>query len=206
MKIARMLALIHEPFDWAKFLAMAAVHRVGTHVYRSLRTLPPGSIPENVLEELQGWADENRRRVVRNSLEITRIDRHFRAAGFPLTLLKGLALAQTVYGDPAARRVGDLDLLTSLRDLPAKLLLMEELGYTVVNPACRLTPGPSRPVQPPLEGPDVSSRRRTRGRPALEAVQQPPSPRQSPGGGRPRPRAALRFRGGNASPGRAVSA
>jgi len=51
-------------------------------------------------------------------------------AQIPSILLKGHALARTVYPDPALRQSSDIDLLVRPRDIPAAEDVLESLGYT----------------------------------------------------------------------------
>jgi len=50
-------------------------------------------------------------------------------AGLPVIVLKGMALALTLYPDVALRPVGDIDLLIRHRDLPQARLLLLHSGY-----------------------------------------------------------------------------
>jgi hypothetical protein len=57
------------------------------------------------------------------------IGRAFQAAGLPLVLLKGAALAQTVYNAPAQRTMSDVDLWLRAEDMPEAARVLGELGY-----------------------------------------------------------------------------
>ena len=54
-------------------------------------------------------------------------------AGLAVLLLKGAALAQAIYGNPALRPMGDLDLLVRREDVPTAVAAMAALGYTRVR-------------------------------------------------------------------------
>ena len=71
--------------------------------------------------------------------QVQKITERFAQAGFELTTLKGVPLSQSIFGNPNARHVGDIDLLTSPDRLPEQLALFAELGYHRVNPRSRLT-------------------------------------------------------------------
>ena len=58
----------------------------------------------------------------------------FEAAGLPFILLKGVFLAEKLYGNFGERLITDLDILTRLQDLPAALRLVEGLGYRAERP------------------------------------------------------------------------
>ncbi len=57
------------------------------------------------------------------------------AAGMDLIVLKGAALAETLYPRPGLRPFGDIDVLIRLGDAPRARLLLEGLGYTVAPAA-----------------------------------------------------------------------
>jgi hypothetical protein len=50
-------------------------------------------------------------------------------ANIPVILMKGPALARTVYPDPALRQSNDIDLLVQPQNLPAAEAVLEKLGY-----------------------------------------------------------------------------
>lgn len=61
----------------------------------------------------------------------------FEAPGIESVVLKGPAVAHTMYPDPAWRPFGDLDLLVRARDWRAACALLPELGYRRVYPEPR---------------------------------------------------------------------
>jgi len=50
--------------------------------------------------------------------------------GIPALLIKGHALARTVYPDPAVRQSSDIDILVRPEDIPAGAAILEKLGYS----------------------------------------------------------------------------
>ncbi|MDQ2805838.1 MAG: nucleotidyltransferase family protein [Chloroflexota bacterium] len=80
------------------------------------------------------WRTERRRGVVAFAAQgqlLARLGAAFAAAAVPLRLLKGLALAHTVYPEPPARHVGDIDLWVAPADLPRALALLPALGLVM---------------------------------------------------------------------------
>ncbi|MDD2342409.1 MAG: nucleotidyltransferase family protein [Tolumonas sp.] len=63
--------------------------------------------------------------------EANRITQAFQAANIGLSLLKGPALSQRIYHDPAYRHSKDLDLLVAPRDLWAASALLISLGFAL---------------------------------------------------------------------------
>ncbi|MCX6032010.1 MAG: nucleotidyltransferase family protein [Chloroflexi bacterium] len=58
-------------------------------------------------------------------------------AGLPVILLKGAALAEAVYGNPALRPLGDCDLLVRPAEAPRALAALAGLGYAATEPEPR---------------------------------------------------------------------
>lgn len=61
-----------------------------------------------------------------------------RERGIDVLLLKGLALLIDMYRDPAARFLGDGDILIKKEDVPRVFEILEELGWTCVDPSVSL--------------------------------------------------------------------
>ena len=68
---------------------------------------------------------------------LDRIKRAFQAAGIPLVLLKGAALAHTVYEQPALRPMADVDIWLRPKELPEAARLMTELGFRAAGKKAR---------------------------------------------------------------------
>lgn len=64
-----------------------------------------------------------------NTDSLTRIEMAFKEAGLPLVLLKGAALARTVYGDAAWRTMSDVDIWVREKDMARAAAVMKQLGY-----------------------------------------------------------------------------
>jgi hypothetical protein len=67
--------------------------------------------------------------VLRFSAELARTLRQFADHHIPALAHKGPALGQLLYGDPAMRQFGDLDLLVRAADVPVARSALKELGY-----------------------------------------------------------------------------
>ena len=140
VELAAIAELIDEPLDWAELLAIAKSHRLTSVLYENVKSLQNSSFFQSLNASLERLSTANRLRTARTALETQRLRRRFAEIGFELTVLKGVALSQTVYGEPTLRHVGDLDLLTTTGELPRQIGLMRELGYVLTVPAARLTP------------------------------------------------------------------
>jgi hypothetical protein len=76
----------------------------------------------------------------RNALafrELGDILRRLAAAKIPAIVLKGAALAETVYGNIAVRPMADLDLLVQRGQMPGALRALEAAGYIAAEPEAR---------------------------------------------------------------------
>lgn len=134
------LADATPPLDWNAFLAVTAHHRVSSLAFESLDRIRPAGLPDFVREELQRRARLNAFDALRSSSEVRRMAERFAQSGLQISVLKGVPLSQFLFGNPNARHVGDIDLLTDPDRLPEQIALLAELGYLRVNPKSRLTP------------------------------------------------------------------
>jgi hypothetical protein len=111
----RMAALAAAGLDWEQVLALARRAQLGPLVAHGLRQLgQDAAVPEAVRRDLQKQYLGN---VLRHRQIVAIVDALLaRLAGedIPVLAHKGIALALTVYPDPALRIAGDLDL--SVRD------------------------------------------------------------------------------------------
>jgi len=104
-------ALARGAIDWDRFLGLAQVERAVPVVYPRLRALAGDTIPPEVLEQL-------RRLALVSDFAMLYLDTRLREslgalhnAGVRVLLLKGAALAHTVYGGVRQRPMSDIDLL-----------------------------------------------------------------------------------------------
>ena len=112
--------------QWEGVCDLAEAERVGPLIYRALRTAP---IPAAALQRLQ---DSYRRTSLRNLMLLREAGdavQALTAAGILVIILKGGALAETVYNNPALRQLQDIDVLMHREDLPAALRVLAALGY-----------------------------------------------------------------------------
>jgi hypothetical protein len=88
-------------------------------------------VPADVLQVLGAHHRTNRLMELRRAADLRRIDAVLGGAGIGFLILKGPVLAATVYPEPAARTMLDLDLLLAQEDYPAALAALETIGYRV---------------------------------------------------------------------------
>ncbi len=121
-----------RPLDWRRFLLLAQHHRLvplACHALHASTAEPRPRALEIVLDELQRLSLDNAHRALRSLAELRRVVQELQAHDIPVGVLKGLPLAQSVYGDLGLRAVGDLDLLIDEDALREADRVLCGLGY-----------------------------------------------------------------------------
>ncbi len=125
----QMRTLARKQLDWDFILARAQPHALIPLLYRNLNKYCEDLVPSSVLQQL--WSDNqvNAERNRKNTAEMIRVLREFKAAGISAVPYKGPALAVLAHGDIELRKFWDLDIVIQPRDIiPAKTLLISQ-GY-----------------------------------------------------------------------------
>lgn len=115
--------------DWRKVLTGVARHRVTALVKPRLRADNGLPVPGEVENALSRMAMTNARKALSQAAEIVRLTGLLAAAGVRAMVLKGVPLAYGLYGDIAARGVGDIDLLTAPEDFYRANEILNAAGY-----------------------------------------------------------------------------
>ena len=100
--------------DWEQVLAVALDAGVGPLLYKATRG--KNLIPHAVETELRNSYYLNAGRSILLTSEFEAIQNRLSTCGVPFILLKGAALAETIYKNPALRPMVDIDLLVQHRD------------------------------------------------------------------------------------------
>jgi hypothetical protein len=126
----QLIDLLRGPIDWERLWAQGHLHEVLpllTATLRRLATQAPIPTP---------WMEQAQRRyyatMLRNTAladELLRVLAAFQQAGVAALPVKGLVLAETLYGSLALRPLGDLDVLVRPTDLPRARAALSELGF-----------------------------------------------------------------------------
>ena len=125
----RVLQLLATPLQWPVIMERAYTHQVYPQLYRNLLERGFPGVPEAVQEELKGLYLTN---ALRNQLlaeELARVLGLLGEAGIRVVPLKGVALAQSLYGNLAARVCVDLDLLVPPANVEQTIALLLASGY-----------------------------------------------------------------------------
>jgi hypothetical protein len=116
------------PFTrWERFFNLADHHRVLPAVYLALYDC--GDVSPLVRDQIRTRFQKHVRQSLRLSAELAGILRKFGEYGIEALPHKGAVLAQGLFGDPAMRQFGDLDLLVRTPDVTRARAALQELGY-----------------------------------------------------------------------------
>lgn len=119
-----------SPQDWDGLLEIALLHGVGPLLVHHLEV---GAVNDMVPERVREPLREERRLAalqnLRNGVEFGRVARALHQAGVPVIALKGLHLAELVYGDISLRPMSDVDILVPRLLVEKAALVMGRLDY-----------------------------------------------------------------------------
>jgi hypothetical protein len=120
--------LLSATIQWKVLLDLADRHGVLPLVSQALIGASQ-QVPPDVVHTLRQTYQTNVHKTLFLSRELIRILEKLSTAGIEVMPYKGLALAETVYGDIALRQAGDIDLLIHARDFARVRAAVRELGY-----------------------------------------------------------------------------
>jgi len=117
------------PSDRERFIRLVARHGVGWSVASALQNHTSGPEFRKIHAWLHNLRSQNAVLALTLLHELYRIVERLRAGEIRCLVVKGLPLSQIGYGDLAARRVKDLDLLVSGSEFDAAVDLLHRFGY-----------------------------------------------------------------------------
>jgi hypothetical protein len=121
--------LVGRGVDWEALLAAGRRHHLLPLLYERLRAVEDGRIPPGVMARLRSAYYTNLLRNQRLGAELAEVVEALRGEGVEAIVLKGGALAPTVYPNPAQRPMADLDLLVRAEDVERAGAVLESLGF-----------------------------------------------------------------------------
>lgn len=136
---AYLAELLAGDFDHDRFLHLVTHHRLAPLVAEPIRTAAPIHRVE-LADELAQLAQQNTYRALRSLSEMRRLLLSLTEAGIPVQVLKGLPLAQSVFGDLSLRSAGDLDLLVPEDSLLLADRVLRDAGYQGLFSLDRFSP------------------------------------------------------------------
>ncbi|MBI4611276.1 MAG: nucleotidyltransferase family protein [Candidatus Rokubacteria bacterium] len=122
------------PADWEAIVSDAATHGFTPLLHRRLRGSEiGGQLPAGLAERLEAQAAGSAARNLILADELASILRAFDERKLACAPLRGLALAERLYGDITARPMGDIDLLVRKADLADVGGLLRSLGFAEMD-------------------------------------------------------------------------
>lgn len=121
--------LLALPLQWPRVLQFAYAQQVLPLMYQNLTRLGFPGVPHSVEAELRHAFGTN---ALRNSLlarELARLLAVLDEAGIPAIPLKGVALAEALYGDSGLRVCSDIDILVPAKNFADAFRLFSSSGY-----------------------------------------------------------------------------
>ncbi|HTY56221.1 MAG TPA: nucleotidyltransferase family protein [Candidatus Binataceae bacterium] len=126
---ARAADLLARRLDWPMILDQPQYYRIFPLLYRHLQTLGFAGVPDQARNQLETVIREvaaTNAFAARGLIELLRL---FDQAGIPAIPLKGMALAESLYGDLTLRVSDDIDILIPRASAGRAIELIATLGY-----------------------------------------------------------------------------
>ena len=116
--------------DWPRLMQAAAQENAIIALHGVIKQARPAELPVTIERQIACLALRAEFRMRQLARRLDEAVSALTTAGMQVTLLKGAALAHTVYGSFAARPMNDLDLLIDERDALAAREIIRGLGWT----------------------------------------------------------------------------
>lgn len=129
--------------DWQRFLLLAQHHRLVPLVSQNLHAGVGESrspVLDATLNELHQLSLDNAHQALRSLAELQRVLQELQAHAIPARVLKGLPLAQSVFGNLGLRAAGDIDLLIDEGSILEADRVLRGFGYRGLFQMERFTP------------------------------------------------------------------
>lgn len=130
--------------NWERLLLLAERHRVGALLHRRAPAAIATYCPPRVAARFATLAQITAQRTLQLAAEYLRLTRLLTREGIATLGVKGLPLAQRLYGEQGIRHAGDIDLFIRLRDVTRADQALRADGLHRSNPAFALTPRQQR--------------------------------------------------------------
>lgn len=125
----RLKELLGRPLDWNRVVARALQHQIYPSPYRNLREYGDSKVPKETQRLLEAHYRTNAFRNTLLAEEMAGILLSLQKAGVAALPLKGLPLAERIYGDRSFRACADIDILVPRPELTAAYDLLAARGY-----------------------------------------------------------------------------
>jgi len=120
--------------DWADLLALLRPHKIIPFLYWRLLSLPEeSSPPEPIRDQMRRAFLGSVVRAVRTERQLFELHQAFRQKGLRFLVMRGPALACSIYPEPGLRPGTDLDLLLPREEVSAAREVLENEGYRCLS-------------------------------------------------------------------------
>lgn len=122
-------ALARRKLDWDRVLMVTLAERAAPAVQAALARHGGNTVPSAMLDRLARAARGAQLRLAYMTQRLAETNRAFQAAGIPVMLLKGAAVARVAYRSLAERPMSDLDLMVPPEHLSRAYQLAQAAGW-----------------------------------------------------------------------------
>jgi len=122
----------------SRLIELIRKHKVASHL-QLCKDLPEIENYPNVAGFLKQASKRNQMQKLLHAQEVLSLHAFMHEAGIAHAFLKGIGLSIRLYGDPAYRHSGDIDLLVAPKDARKAQQLLKESGYIPIHPASILS-------------------------------------------------------------------
>ena len=132
-----------KPLNWQRFLLVVQHHRLVPLVAHNLHAaIADEATPDQsaAIDALRQMASANTYRALRSLAELRRVIHELQTHNVSVRVLKGIPLAQSVFGDLSLRATGDLDILIDEDSILEADRLLRGFGYRGLFQVERFTP------------------------------------------------------------------
>ena len=119
--------------NWEYITEIAIEHRLAPLLYYSLKKIDDGTVPQEIMKTLHKTYVQSLAHSIVISRELADILKALSDMQIEVIVLKGAALASTIYPDIALRPYGDIDLLVREHDRNKTEAVFSQLGYGALH-------------------------------------------------------------------------
>lgn len=125
---------VQKPLDWQYVQRLAKCHGVMPLVYKRFKEVAPDLVPLDAMQQMAAWQKAHELHVFQMTADLIKVVRSLECENIPVLCLKGPVLATLLYGDPAMRDFGDLDILVKQSDYVRAKGILRRMGVVQAYP------------------------------------------------------------------------
>jgi hypothetical protein len=126
-------SLIDDDIDWELLVRLALYHKLTPQLHESFAQVRAGTVPQEIVDNLQVHCDVNSTRCETLSRELVELHAALDQANIRMSPFKGPTLAELAYGRSTLRLTGDIDILVRVEDIDAVLAVLAARNYREDN-------------------------------------------------------------------------